>query len=153
MPLPASYQRVAEGIFAGGTYVAWGTDDREVPVRLANATEPASRNFEMRMLDGTANPYFALSAILGAGLSGIEGAAKMTISNCAGISAAQRGDQGRKALGITQRVPGNWVEARTHLENNEVLRTLLGHGVVEKFLSVTAVSIGRSFEGINDSLR
>lgn len=140
LPLPASYQRVADGIFSGGTYVSWGTDNREVPVRLTNATEPASRNFEMKMLDGTASPYFALSAILGAGLAGIERGVELTTKDCSGLSAAQRGEEGRKALGITQRVPGNWVEARTHLKENEVLANLLGPSVVEKFLSVTAVS-------------
>lgn len=56
LPTPASYKRVGDGAWSGGTYVCWGTDNREAPVRLANATSPSSRNFELRFLDGTSNP-------------------------------------------------------------------------------------------------
>ena len=53
-----------DGIFSGGTYVAWGIDNRETPVRLAHAYDPQQRNFEVKMMDGTANPHFALAGIL-----------------------------------------------------------------------------------------
>lgn len=143
LPLPASYQRVADGVFSGGTYVCWGTDNREVPIRLVNATSPSSRNFEVKTLDGTANPYFALAAILGAGLAGIQDGASLTMKDCTGPSAAQRGEAGRRALGITHQIPLNWIEARVQLEQSDVLRDVLGAGVIEKYLNVNKVGVER----------
>ena len=53
LPLSASYKRMVDGAWSGGTYVCWGTDNREAPIRLCNATSPASRNFEVKCIDGT----------------------------------------------------------------------------------------------------
>jgi len=55
LPQPASYKRVGDGVWSGGTYVCWGTDNREAPVRLCNANSPSARNFELRFIDGLAN--------------------------------------------------------------------------------------------------
>lgn len=60
LPLPASYKRMLDGIWSGGTYVYWGTDNREAPVRLCNASSPSSRNFEVRCHDGLANVSVSL---------------------------------------------------------------------------------------------
>jgi len=55
LPQPASFKRVVDGVMSGGTYICWGTDNREAPVRLCNASSPPSRNFELRFVDGLAN--------------------------------------------------------------------------------------------------
>jgi glutamine synthetase len=55
LPQPASYKRVGDGVWSGGTYVCWGTDNREAPIRLCNASSSRSRNFELRFVDGLAN--------------------------------------------------------------------------------------------------
>jgi glutamine synthetase len=140
LPLPASFARVVDGLWSGGTYVCWGTDNKEVPIRLCNATSPSSRNFELKTLDGTANPYFALAAVLGAGQSGVENQSELTMKDCWGPSAAERGEDGRRELGITQRMPLNWEDARRHLKGDETINAILGHGVVEKYLNVNEVS-------------
>jgi hypothetical protein len=51
--------------------VNWGTENREAPIRLANATSPSSRNLEIRCVDATANPYIALASTSGMGFNGI----------------------------------------------------------------------------------
>ncbi|KAJ3501159.1 hypothetical protein NLJ89_g9467 [Agrocybe chaxingu] len=43
MPTSASYARMRDGVWSGGTYVCWGTDDKEAPLRLCNAASPSSR--------------------------------------------------------------------------------------------------------------
>ena len=55
-PISASYARVVDGIWSGGTYVCWGTYNKDVPVRLCNAASPTARNFEVKCVDGLANP-------------------------------------------------------------------------------------------------
>uniref|UniRef100_A0A0W0G2R2 GS catalytic domain-containing protein n=1 Tax=Moniliophthora roreri TaxID=221103 RepID=A0A0W0G2R2_MONRR len=77
LPTPASYKRVADGVWSGGTYVHYGAENREAPIRLMNATSPQSRNFEMRSIEGTANPHLALSTIIGAGLTGLKNKKKL----------------------------------------------------------------------------
>ncbi|KAJ7306252.1 hypothetical protein DFH08DRAFT_824700 [Mycena albidolilacea] len=138
LPLPASYKRMLDGIFSGGTFVSWGTDNHEVPVRLCNATSPAAKNFEVKPIDRTANPYLVLAALLGAGHHGICSGSTLTIKNCVGPSAAQRGENGLKVLGISERMPLNWEDARGKLENSTTMREILGEDVIKKYLSVNA---------------
>lgn len=119
--------------------MCWGSENREVPIRLCNPTEPGSRNFEVKTLDGTANPYYALAAILGAGAVGVKEGRELLLKDCAGLSAAGRGEDGRKALGITQRMPLEWEEARKSLKESEVVNGVLGERVVDAYLRVNEV--------------
>jgi glutamine synthetase len=141
MPIPASYQRMADGIWSGGTYVNWGTDNREAPIRLANASSPSSRNFEIRCVDATANPYIALASILGVGLDGIKNNVELIIQDCPGpVTAAEMTEEGRQALGITSRMSLTWEESRSNLKANKLLTEhVLGPELTEKYLSVNTV--------------
>ncbi|KAL0568953.1 hypothetical protein V5O48_013021 [Marasmius crinis-equi] len=137
LPTVASYRRMTDGVWSGGTYVHYGTENREAPIRLTNATSPGSRNFEMRFVDGTANPYLALAAILGAGLTGLKTGKKLEAKDCVGPRCAwEMSQEEREALGIKKRMPLNIEEARTNLGKNEVMREVLGKEMVESFLSV-----------------
>ena len=141
MPIPASYQRMVDGLWSGGTYVNWGTENREAPIRLTNATSPSSRNFEIRCADATANPYLAVSSILGVGLDGIEKNVKLTIHDCPGpVTAAHMTEEGRRTLGITTRMPLSWEESRSKLRENKLLTEhILGPELTENFLVVNQV--------------
>jgi glutamine synthetase len=137
LPTSASYQRMMDGVWSGGTYVCWGTDNREAPIRLCNASSPSSRNFELKTLDGTANPYLALAAVLGAGLEGVIESKELVIKNCNGEnSAAMLGEKGRAELGITERLPLNWEEARSKFESSSLVDNVFGKEFKAKFLSV-----------------
>ncbi|KAG5636329.1 hypothetical protein H0H81_008413 [Sphagnurus paluster] len=142
LPTPASYKRMTDGVWSGGTYVNWGTENREAPVRLSNATSPSSRNFEVRFVDGTANPYVALAGILGVGFSGIRTQAVLTMKDCDGLTktAAQMTEDERRALGITRRMALTWEEARANLAANQLLKDhVLGPEFTEKYLAVNQV--------------
>ncbi|KAF8954897.1 hypothetical protein BDZ97DRAFT_1862383 [Flammula alnicola] len=137
LPTTASYKRMQDGVWSGGTYVCWGTDNREAPIRLCNATSPSSRNFELKTLDGTANPYLALAAVLGAGLSGVLLSKELTIKDCSGgKSAALLGESGRAELGIRQRMPLSWEEARAKFEKSVIVDSVFGMDFKTKYLSV-----------------
>ena len=141
LPIPASYKRMWDGVCSGGTYVNWGTENREAPIRLSNATSPSSRNFEMRFVDGTSNPYLALAGILGVGFAGIQDNAQLTIEDCRGpMTAAGMTEEARRELGITQRMSLTWEESRQRLSENQLLReTVLGPELMDKYLSVNKV--------------
>ena len=140
LPIPASYNRVKDGVLSGGTYVCWGTENREAPLRLTNSASPSSRRFEMRFVDGTASPYLVLASILSAGYLGIQSTLELTISDCRGFkSAAELSEDERHALGIYKRMPLNWNEARKSFASDTQLTKILGTEFQEKYLSVNKV--------------
>ena len=57
-----------------GAYVCWGTENREAAVRflVGGPSNPHGANVEVKVIDPSANPYFATAAILGLALDGIE---------------------------------------------------------------------------------
>ncbi|KAL0958313.1 hypothetical protein HGRIS_000458 [Hohenbuehelia grisea] len=137
LPVPASYMRMDDEAHAGGTYVSWGSDQRSAPVRLCCADEPEARNFEFRLLDGVANPYVALAGILGAGLSGIKEKRRLVIRDCLGDRApADMTEEERTKMGITERMPLTWEEARECLKKDDGFKAILGNNFVDKYLTV-----------------
>lgn len=135
---------MVDGVWSGGTYVCWGTDNREAPVRLCNAFSPSSRNFEVKCLDGTANPYLAVAGFLSAGLDGILGKKECEIKDCGlelGLSAALLGDEGRQALGIKERMPLGWEEARSKFEASDLIDKEFGKVFKTRYLGINKVII------------
>jgi glutamine synthetase len=65
-----SYKRYAEGSFAP-TAIKWGLDNRTCALRLVGHTGSSLR-IENRVPGGDVNPYLAVSALIAAGLHGIE---------------------------------------------------------------------------------
>ncbi|KDR79931.1 hypothetical protein GALMADRAFT_242063 [Galerina marginata CBS 339.88] len=137
LPTSASYKRVGDGVWSGGTYVCWGTENREAPVRLTNPASPASRRFELRFVDGTANPYLALAGIVGAGHAGIRAQSRLGVRDCPGPkSAAEMTEEERRGLGIVKRMPLSWKEGRENILADEEVVGIFGMGMLEKYLSV-----------------
>jgi glutamine synthetase len=148
LPTTTSYQRMMDGVWSGGTYICWGTDNREAPLRLCNAYSPSSRNFELKTLDGTANPYLALAGVLGAGFEGILESKELTIQDCSGSKpAALMGEKGRAELGIKERFPLTWEDARVKFEKSGMVDSLFGSDFKTKYLSVNKVFFSNLFFG------
>lgn len=68
-PTINSYKRLRPGTFAPAT-VTWGEDNRTVALRLIG--KGASRRIENRIPGADVNPYLAYSAMIAAGLRGID---------------------------------------------------------------------------------
>lgn len=69
-----SYSRLLPSAWASAT-TAWGFDNKEAAVRVCSPfykREEQSYNIEFKTIDGSANPYLALGAMIAAGLDGIE---------------------------------------------------------------------------------
>ncbi|KAF7967791.1 hypothetical protein HWV62_33029 [Athelia sp. TMB] len=135
LPQTSSYKRMMDGAWSGGTYVSWGTENREAPVRLCNAASSSSRNFELRFIDGLANPYLTLASILGAGTLGITSQQQLKQQDCSLLSAAEMDEAARRAAGITTRMSLNLNESREALTGDAELQAILGKDLVKKYLA------------------
>ncbi|VDC04473.1 unnamed protein product [Peniophora sp. CBMAI 1063] len=133
LPTQASYARVLDGIWSGGTFAAWGTENRETLVRLTGP--PGAHHFEVRSHDGTANPYLALAAFLGTGLKGIKEGVELRIGECLDQAVALSEEE-RLARNITGRMPKSLKEAREKMSGSATIEEVFGKTFVEKYLSV-----------------
>ena len=84
-----------------GAYVCWGTENREAAVRflVGGSSNPLGANVEVKIVDPSANPYFATATILGLALDGIE--RKLTLPPETGVDPSTLTDDQRAAAGTT----------------------------------------------------
>jgi glutamine synthetase len=134
-PSVNSYHRLAPNMWSSA-YTCWGPDNREAAVRVASPFRgriEASTNVEIKAVDGSANPYLALGAIVAAGLDGIQRGldpGEPLASNPHDMEEAER-----EARGI-RRYPTSLADAVTELEQDELLLDALGRARAHEFMSV-----------------
>jgi glutamine synthetase len=139
LPTTFSYARVMDGIWSGGTYASWGTDQREAIVRLCGAE--GQHHFEVRFVDGTASPHLVLASILGVGTEAVIAGALLQSGDCATPVALMSLDE-RRAFGVenTGRLPTTLDQARKNLAGDQTLRTIFSDDFIDKYIGVNAVS-------------
>lgn len=82
--------------------------------------------------------------MLGAGAIGVQENHQLKSGNCVDKTAAELGEEGRRALGITERMSLTWEEARKAFAADDVVRKVLGSDLADKYLSVNEVSVSYS---------
>lgn len=131
-PTVNSYKRLVVGrALSGATwapaYVAYGDNNRTACVRI-----PGGR-LELRLPDGSCNPYLATAAILAAGMDGVRRKLDPGEPNNDDLY-TYTGDQIARA-GITI-LPQNLDEAIDAFEADEVVRASLGEALAAEFISL-----------------
>jgi glutamine synthetase len=131
-PTVTSYKRLAIGSPRSGStwapvFVSYGYNNRTQMLRI-----PAAGRIEDRTVDGSCNPYLAATAVLAAGLDGIErgldAGAPTTELNLHELSDAKRSELGIEML------PANLLDATRELEKCDVLRRALGTTAREDYV-------------------
>ncbi|KIW00908.1 hypothetical protein, variant [Verruconis gallopava] len=128
LPESESYDRIVEDSWTGGVWVAWGTQNREVPLRKS-----AGNRWEIRAIDGFANMYLVLAAIMAAGLRGMDEQVEETIKDCP-ENPAHLDEEGRASYGITRPLPRTLEDALKALEEDQVLASILPAGMVRTYM-------------------
>jgi glutamine synthetase len=118
-----------------GAMVCWGTENREAAVRfvLGGKGNPRGANVEVKIIDPSANPYFASATILGLALDGIE--RELAIPQEATVDPATLTDKQRADAGIEQ-LPTNQAEIVDALAESRLVRGILGDAAVDAIVAV-----------------
>ncbi|HEY6397454.1 MAG TPA: glutamine synthetase family protein, partial [Solirubrobacteraceae bacterium] len=132
-----SYKRYAAGSFAP-TAVAWANDNRTCSLRVVGHG-PALR-FENRTGGSDLNPYMALSAIIAAGLHGVD----------AGLELEPEYKGNAYLAHDKPRLPGTLREARDLFAASPVASQAFGHEVVAHYVNAADVELAAFESAVTD---
>ncbi len=131
-PTVNSYKRLVPG-YEAPVYIGWAQQNRSALIRIPRYTEGRDKavRAELRFPDPSSNPYLAFTAILAAGLDGVdrklEPPKPLNNVNLYHLDAKER-----KKLGVKE-LPGSLAEALIELEKDEVVKSALGTSTYEAF--------------------
>jgi glutamate---methylamine ligase len=129
-PTVNSYKRINAGItMSGATWspnaVTYGGNNRTHMVRI-----PEPGRFELRLMDGAANPYLLQAGVLAAGLDGIEG--KRDPGKRLDVNMYEIGHM----LKNVRRLPLNLLDALRGFAVSKTLRAALGDELVDSYVKL-----------------
>jgi len=128
-PLVNSYKRLVPG-YEAPVNVAWSEKNRSPMIRV-----PARRGIgtrcEVRMPDPSCNPYLAFTAMLSAGLDGIERGVEC--GEPVNRNIWEMSQREKKRLKIHE-LPASLDEALDYLEKDKLLRSALGDHIFDHFI-------------------
>jgi glutamine synthetase len=118
-----------------GAAVCWGTENREAAVRFVQGgpSNPHGANVEVKVVDPSANPYFATAAILGLALDGIE--RELPLPPEITVDPATLTDEQRADASI-ELLPDGQDAAIDALAGSGLLRGILGDEAVDAVVAV-----------------
>lgn len=128
----------------GTTYASWSSTRKDVPVRVCG--DRGAHHFEVRTIDGAANPYLVLAGVLAAGLQGVLSDAELQVGDCR-KPVAKMYDMERRDLELesAKSLPKTIGDARTSLRGDGYLCEKLGADFVRKYLDINEVRYGLPF--------
>jgi glutamine synthetase len=147
-PSVVSYLRLQPHRWSG-PWACWGLENREAGLRFVTGMvgdRRAEANLEVKPVDGSANPYLALGAIVAAGLDGLERDLRLpepVTVDPASLSVAER--RKRKVA----QLPSSLGAAIPELERSTVLREAMGDMLFDSFVATRKGELA-AFEGLDD---
>ncbi|CNE73297.1 glutamine synthetase [Mycobacterium tuberculosis] len=134
-PAVASYLRLVPSRWAGA-YACWGLENREAALRFVTGAEgeqATAANLEVKCVDGAANPYLLLAALLAAGRDGL--GAGLRLPEPVNVDPAGLSDAERAARGVAP-LPSSLAESLAAFEADAVLRDALGEAAADTVATV-----------------
>ena len=138
-PLVNSYKRLVPG-YEAPVYIAWSMRNRSPLIRIPAQTGTTQR-IELRSPDSATNPYLAIAVCLAAGLDGIRNQIEPPASVEGNIFAMS--EEEREKAGIKY-LPTSLAEAIDGLEQDVLIREVLGEHISRKYIEAEGGKSGRS---------
>jgi glutamine synthetase len=132
-----SYKRFAVGSFAPTT-IAWGNDNRTCALRVVG--HGAGLRFENRSGGADLNPYLALSALIAAGLAGVD----------EGLTLEAPFEGNAYASTDRPKLPGTLREARALFDGSATARAAFGDEVVSHYVNAADVELAAFEAAVTD---
>ena len=130
-PTVNSYKRLVPG-YEAPVYVCWGRTNRSAMIRVPEVHGKKATRVELRCPDASANPYFAFSAMLAAGLDGI--AAKEKPPAAVEENVYEFDDEKLQKFYV-QTLPASLGEAMAETRKSGLVKKALGAHAFEKHLA------------------
>ena len=133
-PTVNSYKRLISG-FEAPVYITWASSNRSALIRVPKwfSDKPKAAHIELRCPDSSSNPYLAFTAMLAAGLAGIE-------QNLAPTEPVEENVYHLDEANLKNRhiatLPGSLFEALAWFGQSELMKKILGEELFNRYLSV-----------------
>ena len=131
-PTVNSYKRLVPG-YEAPVYIGWAQTNRSALIRIPRHTAGMDKavRVELRCPDPSCNPYLAFTAMLAAGLDGIDNGLELPkpLNN---INVYHLDSEDRSRLGVKE-LPGSLIEALRELDESTLVKTSLGPVVYDAF--------------------
>jgi glutamine synthetase len=150
-PSAASYLRLVPSRWAGA-FQCWGRENREAALRLITGGKgdpEQAANAEVKCLDGAANPYLVVGALLALGLSGLGSGPARGLPDEIVVDPASLSEYERDRLGVV-RLPSSLDAAIDQLLGCRALAAAMGAPLFDAFLAVRRAERAR-FSGVTDA--
>lgn len=144
-PTVESYDRLAPGMWASA-YTCWGYDNREAMVRVPSVDQTApekTTRVEFKPSDNTNNPYLAQSALVAAGLDGIDRQIDPGEPLNQDPDTVEEADLAKQGIA---RLPTSLAEALDAFESDDVLAAAFGEQLHGSYLEVKRSEWSQSTE-------
>ena len=132
-PLVNSYKRLVRGAPRSGAtwapvYITYGAANRTQMIRL-----PGPGRFEIRVVDGAANPYLAFAGIIAAGLDGVAQKMDPGVMNHDNLYEVSEKELLERHIGV---LPCTLAEALDAFEQDSIVQSALGTSYAKEYLRV-----------------
>jgi len=150
-PSPSSYLRLVPSHWAGA-YACWGRETRETAIRLITGMvghRDTSANVEVKSADLAANPYLLLSALIAAGVAGMEQGSPLPPEVTGDPARFDPEELQRRGI---RRLPQSLAEATEEFAGSAVLKAALGPVLHDAVVAVRRGEVARTAELAPDAV-
>jgi glutamine synthetase len=139
-PTVNSYKRLTPG-YEAPVYICWAQLNRSSLIRVpAHGSETSATRIELRCPDPSCNPYLAFSAMLAAGLDGIQRDLLPAEPVNEDVYHLDEVELEARAIGT---LPGTLAEALDALEQDQVIQDALGPDIFDVFMRAKRAEWGQ----------
>jgi glutamine synthetase len=144
-PLINSYKRLIPG-YEAPTVIAYSLANRSPMIRIPKATGDSKR-IEVRSPDPTANPYLLFTALLAAGIDGVQ--RELEIPEPVTVNVYLESEEWRRKNRIRE-LPGSLGEALDALETDELIRGVFSEHTITHYVDSKRAEIADYRKQVHD---